>query len=57
MTHKPKGIDPDDYESAETIVLDDDSVMNTREFRRLVAFDPDLLDEIEPPDLDSRPSS
>lgn len=48
--HKPKSIDPDDYEPAETIVLDDLPLMETVEFRRLVKPRKELLDEIEPPE-------
>lgn len=47
---KRKSADPDDYEPAETLVLDEDVVMETGEFRQLVDLESDLLNEIDPPD-------
>ena len=49
---KRKRNDPDEYEPAETLILDDGAVMETSEFEQLVALDPDLFEEIEPPNLD-----
>lgn len=38
--HKRNGADPDDYEPADTFVLDEDAVMETSEFRKLVDLEP-----------------
>ena len=48
--HERDSADPDDYEPADTLVLNEDAVMETSEFRKLVDLESDLVDEIEPPD-------
>ena len=48
LPRKHNCADPDDYEPAETIVLDELPLMETVEFRRLVTALEELLDDIEP---------
>jgi hypothetical protein len=49
---KRNGNEPDEYKPGETLVLDEDLVMETSEFRKFVVPELDLLEDIEPPDLD-----
>lgn len=42
---KLKRTDPDEFDLAETVVLDEGDVMETSEFRELLEIDPALLDE------------
>lgn len=47
MTPKRTEPDPDEFESAETVVLDEDDVMETAEFKKLVALDAELFGDKE----------
>lgn len=47
MTPKRTDLDPDEFDSAETVVLDEDAVMETAEFKRLTMLDAERLDESE----------
>lgn len=47
MTTKRTEFDPDEFDSAETVVLDEDAVMETAEFKRLTMPDAERFDEFE----------
>lgn len=49
---KRNGIEPDEYRPGDTLVLDEDFVMDTSEFRKFVVPEPDLIEDIAPPDVE-----